>query len=159
VAIGSNRNGITALRSKKKKGKKKGVRRETQSLIRFFFHTTLAMRGVLTAFCLSLCALASGTEYKLKLAPAAPLSQQLYRNSSLSSWGGNVLHAGDEGDIYAYHLFAAGFTNGCGLSGWESNSFVLHAVSQSPVGPFEFHDVALPVWHHNPQAIRAPDGL
>ena len=73
--------------------------------------------------------------------------------------GGNVLHAEpNAGDVWAYHMYAAAFSNGCGLDGWESNSFVIHAVSQSPEGPFVYHDTAIPIWHHNPQAIRAPDG-
>lgn len=58
-----------------------------------------------------------------------------------------------------YHLFAAAFTNGCGLAGWESNSEVIHAVSNhGPAGPFAYHDTALVPWHHNPQAVQAPDG-
>jgi hypothetical protein len=63
-----------------------------------------------------------------------------------------------DNDPYKYHLFAAAFTNHCGLNAWKSNSEVIHAVSNSPVGPFEFHDVALPVWHHNPQIVRHTDG-
>lgn len=41
----------------------------------------------------------------------------------------------------------------------ESNSEVIHAVSNAgPAGPFRYLDTALPPWHHNPQAVRAPDG-
>ena len=46
-----------------------------------------------------------------------------------------------------------------GLAGWESNSEVIHAVSNAgPAGPFAYHDTALVPWHHNPQAVQAPDG-
>jgi hypothetical protein len=45
------------------------------------------------------------------------------------------------------------------LSTQESNSEVIHAVSNAgPAGPFAYFDTALQPWHHNPQAVRAPDG-
>ena len=90
----------------------------------------------------------------LPLKPAAPYSQQAFYNASLWSWGGSVI----EDDSSTYHIYAASFVNGCGLSAWETNSQVHHGVSTNPLGPFIFHDVAIPVWHHNPQVVRAPDG-
>lgn len=114
------------------------------------------MRGLIL---LKLAAVGACQEisYKLSLLPANPLSQQLYRNASLASWGGTVVHSPSD-TKHHYHLFAAAFSNGCGLDGWESNSFVMHAVADTPEGPFEYHDTALPVWHHNPHALLAPDG-
>jgi hypothetical protein len=35
---------------------------------------------------------------------------------------------------------------------------VIHAVANNPLGPFVFFDVAVPVWAHNPQAVRHIDG-
>lgn len=91
----------------------------------------------------------------LELLPAAPLDRQLYCNASLQTWGGNVL----EDDAGGFHLYAAGFgTGNCGLNEWLTNSDVIHAVSDSPDGPFSYRDTAVPLWAHNPQAIRAPDG-
>ena len=55
--------------------------------------------------------------YALRLKPAAALSQQLFRNRSLASWGGNVVRSSNASDPHQYHLFAAAFTNGCGLLG------------------------------------------
>lgn len=55
-------------------------------------------------------------------------------------------------------MYAAAFVEGCGLNAWQVNSIVTHAVSHDPVSAFTFLDVALPVWHHNPQALRAVDG-
>jgi hypothetical protein len=46
-------------------------------------------------------------------------------------------------------LFAAAMINNCGLSAWAQNSEVIHVVANDPLGPFTFHDLALPVWHHN----------
>ena len=75
-----------------------------------------------------------------------------YRNDSMPTWGGNVV----EGDDKQYHLFAAGFVEAAGLGAWEVNSQVIHAVGNSPGGPFQFSDVALPTWHHNPDIKRCP---
>ncbi len=91
---------------------------------------------------------------RLNLLPAAPLARQLYKNDTLTTWGGSVLR-GDDGD---YHLYAAAFGLGCGLGTWHSNSFVMHGVSSTPAGPYQWSDVALPMEHHNPHALRAPDG-
>jgi len=91
----------------------------------------------------------------LELAPA--LSQQTYRNSSLVSWGGSVIETPDD-PKYRYHLFAAAFTNNCGLNAWKSNSEVIHAVSLNPLGPFVYLDVVASVWNHNPQIVRHTDG-
>jgi len=52
----------------------------------------------------------------------------------------------------------AAFTHNCGLKAWKKNSQVIHAVSDMATGPFRFLDIALPVWHHNPQIIRHTDG-
>ena len=48
--------------------------------------------------------------------------------------------------------------NECGLDKWTSVSQVDHAVSKTITGPYEFHDVAIGVWSHNPAPITLPDG-
>lgn len=65
---------------------------------------------------------------------------------------------GRAGDKHKFHLFAAAFDLNCTLAQWHTNSAVMHAVSNKPEGPFTFYDQAVPMWHHNPQAIEAPDG-
>eukprot|EP01047_Picozoa_sp_COSAG01_P022109 COSAG01_NODE_1304_length_10809_cov_2.635387_4_plen_554_part_00 len=92
--------------------------------------------------------------YVLDLAPAAPPATQAYHNATLSTWGGNVVRD-PKGN---FHLFAAAMTLGCNLGAWTSNSEVIHAVSPQPTGPFQLRNVALPPWHHNPQAVLHPDG-
>ena len=99
--------------------------------------------------------LAAGSPFTLDLQPAAPPSHQAYRNTSLSSWGGSVVQDPKDG---VYHLFATGLSQGCQMDAWRTNSMVIHASSVHPTGPFIFRDVALPVWHHNPQAMRHSDG-
>lgn len=93
----------------------------------------------------------------LLLLPAPPVSQQLFLNHSWPSWGGTIVR-GIAGDEHPCHLFAASFANGCGLDGWIRNGVVVHAVAPRPAGPYTFHDVALPVFQHNPHAIKHPDG-
>ena len=71
-----------------------------------------------------------------------------------TSWGGSVLHAPEDGK---YYMWAASMVNNCTLDDWMTNSEVVLAVSQSPLGPFEKVKTIVPPWAHNPQAIRAPD--
>ena len=93
--------------------------------------------------------------FVLDLAPAAPVATQAFANSSLSSWGGNAAkYAGNN----KYHLFASAMTQGCNLGSWKTNSEVIHAVSDTPTGPFKFVEVVLGRWHHNPQLFIHPDG-
>lgn len=91
------------------------------------------------------------------LLPASPLSQQAYYNSTFASWGGSVIEV-PEDPTWRYHMYVAAFINRCGLNAWEVNSEVIHTVSNNPLGPFTMLDVALPVWHHNPQVTRYVDG-
>ena len=65
---------------------------------------------------------------------------------------------GAKGDPHRYHLFTTVFTNGCGLSGWTTNSIIVHSVADSASGPFTFHDTALPIYHTNPQVVQHTDG-
>lgn len=97
--------------------------------------------------------------YTMNLGPAAGPYQKasVFYNSSMWSWGGSVIEA-PEDPTWRYHIFAAAFINNCGLSAWEYNSEVIHGVANDPAGPFTFLDVALPVWHHNPQIVRQKDG-
>ena len=108
------------------------------------------MRGVVLLCCLTTLCCAS-EPYTLDLLPGSAV----YRNNSLSSWGGNVVRDPADG---VYHLYASAMTNGCNLGAWTSNSFVMHGTSTNATGPFVFRDVALPRWHHNPQALLSRDG-
>ena len=71
-----------------------------------------------------------------------------------------------------YHLFTSAMSYGtnnnaklsdlipgpCVINAWERNSLVVHAVAQSPLGPFALKNIALPSSHTNPQIMRTPDG-
>eukprot|EP00755_Sulcionema_specki_P020153 Sspe_Gene.71219::Locus_42179_Transcript_1_1_Confidence_1.000_Length_1822::g.71219::m.71219 len=73
----------------------------------------------------------------------------------ISSWGGSMLRWEKDG---LYHLFAAEMVGTCGIEYWEPNSQVVHAVSNTPEGPYTFHEVVLPPFAHEPNAIRGPNG-
>lgn len=47
--------------------------------------------------------------------------------------------------------------NNCTMAEWTTNSEVVLAESNSPLGPFQKVKTVVEPWAHNPQAIRAPD--
>jgi hypothetical protein len=70
-----------------------------------------------------------------------------------TAWGASVV-LDDDGRYYA---FVAQMTNGCDLGEWRTNSEIILAVADDPLGPFEYvQDVVRP-WAHNPQVIRVND--
>ena len=87
----------------------------------------------------------------------SPLTPHLrYHGDGINStsWGGSVLHAPEDGK---YYMWAASMVNNCTMDDWETNSEVVLATSNNPLGPFERVKSIVPPWAHNPQAIRAPD--
>ena len=85
-----------------------------------------------------------------------------YSDFFTSSWGGEAV----EGDDGKYHMFAASFGNDEALGSWLSNSRVVHAVADRPMGPYKLVDIALGprlgvgAWdgltQHNPAIQRDP---
>ena len=84
-------------------------------------------------------------------------NQGSFKQPEISSWGGSPIFA--EG---RYHLFASEFTGGCGLGTWMPRSHIVHAASDSMLGPYVRlpppHDVVLPTFAHNPTIRLHPDG-
>ena len=74
-------------------------------------------------------------------------------NGPVSSWGGSV----NQGDDGKWHMHAAAFQHNCGINQWNTNSYVVHAVSDSPDGVYTIVDVPVPLWAHNPSVVRSPD--
>jgi hypothetical protein len=88
------------------------------------------------------------------LAPAAPPSQQLYRNRSFVTWGGRPVRCGT-----LYCLVVTGFSRGCGLwPGWMTNSMSILATSKSVVGPFVWNTTLLDIYSTNADVFANPDG-
>ena len=73
-----------------------------------------------------------------------------------TTWGGGIIHHGS-GDTY--HLFVSRMANDCLLEDWITNSRIDHAISHTgPEGPYQFSDVALDTWAHNPAPLTLKDG-
>ena len=78
-----------------------------------------------------------------------------YHNATANSWGGNPVYNPDD---KLWHVFTAMFSDGCPVDSWKTNSFVFHATSPNPMGPWTGSDVAINIFAHNPQALLHPDG-
>jgi len=99
----------------------------------------------------------TGEDFHSRLLPANYESG--FRQNDYWVWCGSSV----KGDDGKYHIFASRWSNSTGFSPyWLTNSEIIHAVSDSPQGPYKFSDVALPArgaefWDgqmtHNP-AIR-----
>ena len=90
------------------------------------------------------------------LLPADPAAEG-YHNTSWPSWGGHpVQWSSGPGADSKWHLFTPQFANGCTVDQWIHNSFIVHAVGDSPTGPWHHHDVAIPIWAHGSQAVQEP---
>ena len=55
-------------------------------------------------------------------------------------------------------MFLSLMSNSTTLKEWSTHSMVVRAVASDPAGPFKRVQDVLPVFHHNPQITRAPDG-
>ena len=64
--------------------------------------------------------------------------KSVFRNDSLSIWGGSMV----KGEDGLYHMFYSQWPKKLGWA-WVTDSEIAHAVSDSPYGPFEFKDIAL----------------
>lgn len=72
---------------------------------------------------------------------------------NMSSWGGSVWAVNG-----SWHMYASRLDNHCGISSYLLNSRVVHAVSDSPLGPFLEADSVVDAFAHEPAAAIAPDG-
>lgn len=73
----------------------------------------------------------------------------------MSAWGGSVVETPDD-PAFKFHMWNGIYTRGCGVNYWRGNSAVVHLGANSPLGPFEYVDEALPLWHTNPHVVRDP---
>lgn len=64
--------------------------------------------------------------------------KSVFRNDSLSIWGGSLV----KGDDGLYHMYYSRWPKKLGWA-WVTDSEIAHAVSESPFGPFNFKDIAL----------------
>jgi len=68
-----------------------------------------------------------------------------------TTWGGDIVYNAHD---KTHHLFVTAMTDGCSLRSWQTHSRIEHAISHTGItGPYEFVDVAVPIWSHNPKVI------
>lgn len=84
------------------------------------------------------CAPKPSPDLLIKLGQVSP--ESVFRNDSMSIWGGSLV----KGPQGRYHMFYSQWPRDLGWA-WVTHSELAHAVSDSPFGPFEFQDIALPV--------------
>ena len=90
---------------------------------------------------------------QLRLAPATATNG--YNVPGTSSWGGAPVY---DRQSSTYHMYLAEFVEHCGLQAWHLNSRIVHAVSQSPIGPYAFVEEVVPVYSHNPSVAVTANG-
>jgi hypothetical protein len=77
----------------------------------------------------------------LDLAPQT--TDTMLNETNLSTWGAPAVFA--EG---AYHAYVSEMVEACGITSWQSNSQLTHYVAETPNGPWQRKDVAVPLWSH-----------
>ncbi|MDO6809679.1 glycoside hydrolase family protein [Zobellia galactanivorans] len=77
------------------------------------------------------------SDYKIEFGKVSPKS--IFRNDSLSIWGGSMV----KGEDGLFHMFYSQWPKNIGWE-WVNYSVIAHAVSESPFGPFRHKDVTLP---------------
>ncbi|GJM63095.1 glycoside hydrolase family protein [Persicobacter diffluens] len=76
-------------------------------------------------------------DFKIEFGPVS--EQSVFISDTMSIWGGSVV----KGEDGLYHMLYARWPKNIGWE-WLTYSEIAHAVSESPFGPWEFKDVALP---------------
>ncbi len=71
------------------------------------------------------------------------------------SWGASVLRD-DDG---LYHMWVSVMACDAGIEYWPVNSYVVHATSREPEGPYAFVAEAFPVFAHAADVRRGPGGI
>eukprot|EP01061_Rhynchopus_euleeides_P016215 TRINITY_DN27445_c0_g1_i1.p1 TRINITY_DN27445_c0_g1~~TRINITY_DN27445_c0_g1_i1.p1 ORF type:complete len:524 (+),score=121.16 TRINITY_DN27445_c0_g1_i1:173-1573(+) len=71
-----------------------------------------------------------------------------------SSWGGPILKDASG----TYHMWPSQMLGHCGLDSWASNSQIMHATSETALGPYIFKEVLFDSFSHEADVKVAPDG-
>ena len=74
-----------------------------------------------------------------------------------SSWGGSVVYSNNDSK---YHMFVADMYYNCTLVEWQTNSRIVHAVSDTPQGPYKeasTNYITVPIWGTNPTVHQIPN--
>jgi mannan endo-1,4-beta-mannosidase len=85
----------------------------------------------------------------LKLLPT-PRANGLKHANGSSSWGGSIMRNTSTG---TYHMFASFITEQCGLGYWSTNSEIVRATSDTPIGPYSIQQIVAPRFAHEPNLV------
>jgi hypothetical protein len=83
---------------------------------------------------------------------ALQTADAMLNETNRSTWGAPAVFS--EG---AYHAYVSEMVEGCGITSWQSNSQLTHYTAQTPRGPWQRKDVAVPVWAHCATAAAVPN--
>ena len=86
----------------------------------------------------------------------ATSTRTTFSSSSSSSASSAANAAPAPASAAVYHLYVTEETDGKGLASWETNSQIVHAVADTPTGPYRRLDLVAAPSHSNPQILRAP---
>ena len=91
----------------------------------------------------------------LDILPAKKSNGYNRTSENISSWGSSIFR--DPKDPNLYHAFVAEFSHNCGLPLWSPYSRIIRAESHTgPEGPYQFADLVVDVFSHNPTVIWSP---
>jgi hypothetical protein len=79
-----------------------------------------------------------GAGYKMKLLKAD--KKYVMESPDYYTWGGSPIKGNDG----KYHIYYSRWKKSYGFLAWVTHSEVAHAVADFPLGPYVFHDLALP---------------
>eukprot|EP01084_Bolivina_argentea_P054655 100229_1 len=76
-------------------------------------------------------------------------------NKNVSSWGGMAVYCEIDN---LWHMLASEMRYHCGINSWLGNSQIIHAISSKPDGYYERKEIIWPLFSHEPDLIRGPNG-
>ncbi|WP_372776003.1 glycoside hydrolase family protein [Mangrovibacterium sp.] len=127
----------------------------------FFRNSVYLITGVLALLTLGSCAEKKvDTPFIDRFLPAP--KDGGFQDPNYWIWGSSVI----KGEDGKYHMFASRWPKAVGFGKWVTNSEVVHAIADTPVGPYKMLDVVLPVrgneyWDgmctHNPRVVKYGD--
>jgi hypothetical protein len=79
----------------------------------------------------------------------------LHAGRNETTWGGSIARDPVGG---LYHMFVAEMMNNCPLNTWGQNSRCTHATAATAEGPYDFADVSVQNWCHNPAIVVQDHG-
>ena len=90
----------------------------------------------------------------LDFKPLQNASASGFNEPNVNTWGGSI--AKDASQNGMWHMYLSYMELGCTLEEFKPNSKIVHAVSNSSVGPYVYSDTVIAHWTHNPHVQVIP---